>query len=116
MRLTLRPPGGSETYWKITQGRKWVGRVWCHATVGTWHGRIGGHTAIGSTPEEAFENVGALALGYASADALRQHNATVRHAKRRNMQRAADIAHRYARATSYEERDRVLDEIFGSKR
>lgn len=82
MRFTLRRPEGSCTFYKITTGRKWVGRVTQHAD-GTWLGVMGKLTVKGCTsPEKAFDEVVAWHLGYKSADALRAHNAKVREQRR----------------------------------
>lgn len=82
MRFLLRRPEGTCTFYKITAGRKWVGRV-CQHENGTWLGVMGKLMETGhASPESAFDAVVARHLGYSSADALRAHNARVRHGRR----------------------------------
>ena len=81
MRFLLRRPEGTCTFYKITSGRKWVGRV-CQHDDGTWLGVIEKTMLRGyRSPEEAFDAVVASHLGYQSADALRARNARVRQAR-----------------------------------
>ena len=78
----LLPRDGNIPYQKIVTGRKWVGRVIKHATEQHWIGIIGKTTAKAASAAEAFDEVVAQHLGYASADALHNRNARVRHANR----------------------------------
>jgi hypothetical protein len=81
MRFLLRRPEGTCTFYKITSGRRWVGRV-CQHEDGTWLGVMGKTMLRGyRSPEEAFDAVVASHLGYQSADALRARNARVRQAR-----------------------------------
>lgn len=82
MRFALRRPEGTCTFYKITSGRKWVGRVCQHAD-GTWLGVMGKLMETGhASPTAAFDAVVARHLGYGSADALRAHNARVQRGRR----------------------------------
>jgi len=82
MRFLLRRPEGTCTFYKITTGRKWVGRV-CQHEDGTWLGVMGKTMLRGyRSPEEAFDAIVASHLGYQSADALRARNARIREGRR----------------------------------
>lgn len=68
---------GSETFWRIYNARKWVGRIAQHAD-GTYIGVIGKEMVRGcATRHEAFEEVVARRLGFNNAAALHAHNARV---------------------------------------
>ena len=107
MRLTLRRPEGTTTFWKITRGRKWIGRVYRHAD-GHYVGKIGDREERGATPEAAFENVGARFLGHASPEALRASNRIVRQ-KRAVVRQRARIALDEMRRGNFA----ALDAMFG---
>jgi len=108
-RLVLRRPEGTCTYYKITSGRKWIGRVYPHAD-GHFVGKIGGHEARGATAHEAFDNVGALYFGYKSVGDLQVHNRAVRQAKE-----AAKARARYAFDEIMKGNFKPLDELFTLK-
>jgi len=65
---------------KIVQGRKWVGRVVPHAE-GGFLGKICQDFFRATTEVEAFEGVVAKALGFSSAQALKDQNQVVRQQK-----------------------------------
>lgn len=80
---TLRRPEGTCTFYKITIGRRWVGRVAQHAD-GTWIGVIGSLMTNGhQTAKDAFDEVVARHLGYPSAETLHERNARVRESRKR---------------------------------
>lgn len=91
----LQHRDGSIPYQKITTGRRWVGRVVKHATEPHYLGIIGQTTAKGRTAVEAFDEVVAQHLGYASADALHARNARVRQGTRLVNQAADHVAAEY---------------------
>jgi len=100
----LRPREGTQTYQKITTGRKWVGRVTQHAD-GTWIGVIGKLMVKGmATSHQAFDEVVARHLGYPSAAALRSKNAQVRRVKRA-VNQAADAAYREVMSGNFKPMD-----------
>ncbi len=66
------------SYKKIMHGRKWVGRVVKHATEPRYLGIIGKITVSMPTEREAFNEVVARQLGFASCAALDAHNARAR--------------------------------------
>lgn len=68
---------GYSTFKKIVTDGKWVGRVCVHAD-GGYLGIIGPVTIKARTEREAFDEVVARDLGFASAAALAVHNARVR--------------------------------------
>jgi hypothetical protein len=76
----------------ITSKRKDVGRVYKHAD-GHWIGMIGKDERKGATPDEAFRNVAAVALGFNTLGDLRAHNQAVRadnRARRQDRRQAAN--------------------------
>jgi hypothetical protein len=64
--------------WKIKQGRRLVGSVRRAEQTPGYVGRIGEHAATGETAEIAFREVAAMALGFANASALAEHNRRAR--------------------------------------
>jgi len=92
MRLTLREAAPNATFWWITKGRERIGRVYKMGD-GTGYGAVVGSERYGPYPDKhvAFDEAGARYMGYASAAALRQHNAAARHAKA-TVRRVADHA------------------------
>jgi len=92
MTYTLKPVLPGETFARVYQGRRWVGRVWQHATTRRWHGKIGEHEGEGATTVEAFQEAGARALGFKSAWALRESNAAVRKTRTRRREGARLVA------------------------
>jgi hypothetical protein len=108
VRFTLRDLG--YPYKSICQGRKQVGRVWKN-TEGTFTGKIGQDERTGATSEEAFRNVAATALGYDSVEALRSHNAQVRHANKQRRNDTRRIIDNVLRGDFD-----ALDQLLGVKR
>jgi hypothetical protein len=104
----LWAPEGTCSFSKITQGRKWVGRVYPMGT-GGYGARIGKSQAeaTGATREEAFENAVAKFLGYESPAALREHNSEVREQNRVRRQHAEHVVHEMLRG-NFEPLDRVF--------
>lgn len=92
MSYTLKPVLPGETFARVYEGRRWVGRVWQHATTRRWHGRVKASEGEGATAVEAFNEAGARALGFASHAALLDSNTTVRLARTRQRQRAQVVA------------------------
>lgn len=77
--------------WRVIyQGRQKVGRVWQHVETKVYHAMIDKTEATGESFSDAFRNVVAKELGYASVQALHNHNATVR-AKNRLIRQTADV-------------------------
>jgi hypothetical protein len=90
MSFKLLPRVGNESFWRINQGKRFVGRVY-RRDDGWFVGRIGEHEATGATERQAFDNVGAQALGFRSMADLREHNATVVAARSRRKQAAQTV-------------------------
>ncbi len=91
-RLTLKDDG--YPFKKICQGRKWIGRVWKNAE-GKFVGKIDKcESKPQATEREAFEAVGALHFGHASAEDLHAHNSRVRHANSVSRARGRALADR----------------------
>lgn len=88
--FTMREREGSETFHRIYNKRKTVGRVCQHAD-GGWLGIIGKTTVRRSTPRQAFDDVVAIHLGYPSGAALREKNRRVAQV-RRAVNQAGDAA------------------------
>lgn len=78
MRYTLRHKEGTETFQRIMNGRKWIGRVAAHTDGKHYVGRIGNLSVLETTPIAAFEEVTAKAMGFKSAADLRRQNAETR--------------------------------------
>ena len=78
MRYRLMTTQGTADSVPIKQGRRYVGSVRPAESGSGWVGRISGHAAIGATPEIAFREVAARAMGFANLAALRAHNARAR--------------------------------------
>lgn len=77
-RFTLVKAAPTATFWKICQGRKWVGRVVTMGDGSGFKGKIGDTWGpVCPTHEEAFREVTAQFWGYEDAAALRRHNAEV---------------------------------------
>jgi hypothetical protein len=75
-RFTLRNDGYA-SFKKITEGRKWVGRV-AKCADGSFLGIIGRTEVRATTETRAFEEVVAKHCGHESAAALRAQNSAVR--------------------------------------
>lgn len=85
-RFTLRD-SGYETFKKITQGKKWVGRVG-RCEDGRYFGKIGSTFIYAPTEREAFDDVVAKHLGFADVQDLANHNSQVRHSNKIRRQAA----------------------------
>lgn len=109
---TLRPRLGAETFHRINQGKKFVGRVWQHATTRQWHGKIGPHEGSGETATRAFDETAARALGFESYAALRDHNAAQARARSRQ-QRGARLVATGMMSRDRATRDKAYDVFFG---
>lgn len=85
--ITMRQSNG-ETFIRIWQGKRWIGRVW-RATDGTYGARIGTHAADKQpSADAAFREVGASFFGYADYAGLARAKAQVR-AKNREVRAEA---------------------------
>jgi len=107
-RLTLKDEG--YPFKKICQGHKWVGRVYKNAD-GKYVGKIGtNESKPQATERAAFEAVGAVHLGHASAEALHQHNSQVR-AKNRAVNARVNHAMEGLRRGDFSAMDKLLDDV-----
>lgn len=93
-RFTLRPIIAGETFHRINQGSRFVGRVFQHQETKRWHARIGQHEAEAGTALEAFRQAGSKALGFEDHRHLQENNRTVRRVNRQRKQEARAMAHR----------------------
>jgi hypothetical protein len=109
MRYTLKSDGYA-TFKKITQGRKWVGRVYKNVE-GTYTGKIGATERTGGSELAAFESVVAAQLGYDSVAELDAHNRSVRAANKQRRNEVRAVADRVLRGDWD-----ALDQLLGIKR
>lgn len=81
MSLKLQNPIKGETFYRIYEGKVFIGRVYKDAD-GDWIGKIGPEEEIAESPEAAFREIGARRLGHKNYADLRAHNSAVRSATR----------------------------------
>lgn len=109
----LQPRQGTQTFQKITTGRRWVGRVCQHAD-GHWLGIMGKLMVKAHNPRDAFEEVVARHLGFASAVDLHRTNHQVRAQNNARRQRVRSMTHRFLNGT-LQEKMQILDELLPRK-
>lgn len=108
------------SFMKILLGRQWVGRVYQHQETKVWHGRIkqdqgSDLVAAGSTANEAFRNVAALALGYATPADVLANNAAVRAGQRQRRKHVQYVAQEM-RDGNFKPFEAMVDRAFGKVR
>lgn len=99
---------GYSTYKKIVVGRKWIGRV--SKVENGYLGTIGKTKFAAVTEIEAFKEVVARHLGYASASAMSDRNAKVRADNRAARLRALDAVDRALNHGDFDRFDALLHE------
>lgn len=109
-RYTLQNRETNIPYSKITQGRKWVGRVYPKAD-GSFGAVIGnGEHVTAPTRVDAFELVVARHCGFASADALKLNNRQVNASNRASKAMARAMFNDMMNGTS-EQRQAAFDKF-----
>lgn len=104
----LRPREGTQTFHKITTGRKWVGRV-CQHEDGSWIGIIGKLMTTGHpSARAAFDDVVAKHFGYPNVAALEVRNRAARQATK-VVNRAADHIIDEVLRGNFKPLDRAID-------
>jgi len=113
-KFTLQNPERNIPYSKITQGRKWVGRVYpkSDGTFGAVLNGINEHVTA-PTRVAAFELVVSRYLGFNNVDELKANNSRVRATNRINRQIAQSAVNEYLNATSADERFAALNKVLG---
>lgn len=113
-KFTLLNPEGNIPYSKIVQGKKWVGRVYPKAD-GTYGAVLNGNPlhVTADTRLAAFELIVARHFGFNSVEDLRDNNRAVRAANRMRNAHAKALVNQFFNATTYAEKQAVLDEVFG---
>jgi len=114
MRFTFSPTFGRDANYlgHIRSRGRLAGSVRSAENGRDFVGRIGQFTATASTPEAAFREVAAQALGFATATALKEHNkrvrATRRAARTGSLQTLANALRRAASTGNNDEVFRML--------
>lgn len=113
MNYRLKPKEGTETFHRITHGRKNVGRVTQHAD-GRWMGIFGKEPIVYAASRDlAFAECVARHLGYDSAEQMTRQAQRRAAAERQRVVCAAHGVAQYLGAGTFDERLAGLDKAFG---